>query len=160
MNQNYDKAMYWYASDDYNVPYTGGFVVSGLTTALVPFQLKSTGSFPSTINFEPGDIVASDNDWAVAQIIKRQDDDTLLLDKDIFTTIGTAFRVYRNNNSVGGIVYNVAGTAKDFTVQPIDVVPKYSERPMFTVQSNATLPVKVIKVLDLGTTMKKFLILY
>jgi hypothetical protein len=160
MNQNYNKAMYWYASDDYNVPYTGGFVVSGQTTALIPFQLKSTGSFPSTINFEPGDIVASDHDFEVAQVLKRQDDDTLLLDKDIFTTIGTYFRVYRVNNSVGATIYNIAGTAKDFTVEPFDVVPKYSERPVFTVASSATLPVNVIKVLNLGTTMKKFLLLY
>lgn len=152
--------MYWYASDDYNIPYTGDFIRSGVTSALVPYKLVASAAFPSSINFEPGDIVASDVDWKIAQIIKREDDSTLLLDKDIFTTIGGRFRIYRRNDSVGGTIYNIAGTAKDFTVEPLGLVVKYASQPLFTVESNSILPLKVIRVLDTGSTMKKFMILY
>jgi hypothetical protein len=156
----FEQSIVWYASDSNNIPHPSDFVMSGVTTGVAANKVVATGLFPNTITFEPGDIICSDLDWLVAKVIRRETDDELLLDTDIFSAPGNTFRIYRQNKGKPGTVYNTGGSAKDFTIQPVGFVDSNAPAMLFTVQSNETLPMAVIKVLDTGTTLKKFTLLF
>jgi hypothetical protein len=155
----FEQSMTWYASDDINIPHPSGFVMRDSITGLVANRVVATGLFPDTITFEAGDVICAESDWAVAKIIRRLNDDELELDRDIFVTPGGKFRIYRQNKGTPGSVYNVGGSAKDFRVLQYGFVDSGLSE-LFTVAANEVLPMKVIRVMDLDTTLKRFTLLF
>lgn len=155
---NYQKlqvatALTVYKSDDANIPFPS-VIAQNTNTAIVTSELVDSAATFVTDNVQVGDIVYNNEYFTAATVVRVIDENTLLLNADIFTSTGQSYTVYANNNKEGCVLYiGTGGNLRVLTAGGQDVI--------FTNLLGGTfLPVQVLKVFSTSSTAANIIALW
>jgi hypothetical protein len=137
-------------SDTVNIPFPN-VVKTGTNTSVVANKLVD-----STANFsgiQVGDTVYNSNDLILAYVVAVENNTTLLLSDDAFTSGGAAYTIYQGQN-YGCYIYVPAASAGNIEVETIggDIVT-------FFAPPGGVLPVQVFKIMS-GTSINDLVALW
>lgn len=140
-------------SNNANIPLPS-VVTSGITTSVVANSLIDSAALFQDKNVQVGDVVynTSTNQAATVNAVVNQT--TILLNANIFGTIGDSYKVYSNANNVASVIYvGTSGDVRVLTAGGQDVT-------FVGIIGGSFLPVQVLKVFQTGTGASDFVALW
>lgn len=155
---NYQKlqtatALTVYKSDDANIPFPA-VVAQNTNTATATNQLVDSAATFVSDNVQVGDVVYNNENFTAATVVQVVDENTLLLNADIFTITGQSYTVYANNNKEGCVLYiGTGGNLRVLTAGGQDVT-------FSNVLGGTFFPVQVLKVFLTGTSAANIVALW
>lgn len=155
LKTHYGRAINVIPSDTVNIPNPAGLGTTGVTDDTAADKLvDSTANFTTNLL---GAIVVNTTDNTIANVIGFTNNSELLLDADIFTSIGEGYAIYNSDNNQGCAIYIPKTTPGNLTVLTVggDIIT-------FTGcgdgNGSSILPVNVLKVFSTGTGISEQLI--
>lgn len=140
-------------SDDANIPFPN-VVTSGSNDDVYANSLICTTAEFVTLNVQVGDVVYNTSYGTSATVTQVVDQNVLLLNADIFTSIGNDFTIYSNNGKEGCVLYiGQGGDLKVLTVSGQTVI-------FYGVIGGTFLPVQVLKVFQTDTSASRIVALW
>lgn len=145
----FSRALNVIPSDNVNVPYPAA-IVDGFSSAVEVDKLVDTAVNFNDLNVKTGDIVYNNSAFTAATVLEVIDDNTLLLNSNIFTAEPQYYVIYAasSQTTIGNAGCNLyVGGAGNVRVTTIggDIIT-FTAVPVGTV-----LPVQVIKVHSSGS---------
>lgn len=144
----FSRALSVIKSDNSNIPFPSN-TISGVTTNSGPSVLIDDNAF-FTDKVNVGDIVYSTSNSVSAIVIKIVDENTLLLNANVFS-LGYSYTIYPSSSQTGfpnpGCFLYVGGAGN------VSVVTVGGDEIIFNgVPAGTTLPIQVVKLKETGTT--------
>ena len=141
-------------SDNVNLPYPN-IVEEGTSTSVVANQLVDSAAAFSSLNVQVGDVVYNTTTSTAATVVRVVDNNTIVLNADIFLAAGNAYKVYAQNIKAEGCVLYVGtgGNLHVLTHGGDDIV-------FANVVGGTFLPVQILKVFASGTAASNIVALW
>jgi hypothetical protein len=141
-------------SDNVNLPYPN-IVEEGTSTSVVANQLVDSAAAFSSLNVQVGDVVYNTTTSTAAKVVRVVDNNTIVLNADIFLAAGNAYKVYAQNIKAEGCVLYVGtgGNLHVLTHGGDDIV-------FANVVGGTFLPVQILKVFASGTAASNIVALW
>jgi len=145
LKTHYGRAINVIKSDTVNIPNPAGLGMTGITTSTFSNGLKDT-----TANFTTnllGAIVVNTTGNTTANVIGFENNNTLLIDADIFPSSGEGYAIYNSDNNQGCAIYIPKQETGKITVLTVggDVI---TFKGCGDVNASSILPVNVLRVFD------------
>ena len=140
------RALQVIKSDNANIPYPG-VVEEGTSTSVVANQLVDSAAEFVTLNVQVGDVVYNLASELAATVVRVIDNNTIVLNADIFVSTGDGYKIYAQNIKAEGCVLYIGtgGNVRVLTHGGDDVT-------FVNLLGGTFVPVQTIKVFDSGTT--------
>jgi hypothetical protein len=159
LKTHYGRAINVIPSDTVNIPNPAGLGTTG-TISEVDFDRLKDDSANFTTNLL-GAIVVNTTNGTVANVVGFVNSGTLILDADIFPTVGQEYSIYNSDNNQGCAIYTPAGTDGIGTLKVLTV-----GGDILTFQNcggthaSSILPVNVLRVFSTGTQLNNLIALW
>jgi hypothetical protein len=140
------RALQVIKSDDANIPFPN-VVEEGTSTSVVANQLVDSAAAFVTLNVQVGDVIYNTTTSTAATVARVVDNNTIVLNADIFTSAGDAYKIYAQNIKAEGCVLYIGtgGNVRVLTHGGDDVT-------FVNLLGGTFVPVQTIKVFASGTT--------
>jgi hypothetical protein len=141
------------STDNAEIPYPN-VVEAGTCTLPLPSELEDNTALFVTKNVQVGDVVYNTVTLQAATVVNVVNQTNIILNANIFTTIGEAYTIYAQNEKNASVLF--IGTGGKLRVQTAggqDVI-------FDQILGGTFLPVQVLKVYQTGTTATNLVALW
>jgi hypothetical protein len=141
------------STDNAEIPYPN-VVAAGTCTLPLPSELEDNTALFVTNNVQVGDVVYNTVTLQAATVVNVVNQTNIILNANIFTTIGEAYTIYAQNEKNASVLF--IGTGGKLRVQTAggqDVI-------FDQILGGTFLPVQVLKVYQTGTTATNLVALW